>query len=88
MGRITASIQVENLGDVLLAERGFPLPEGIRSLEIEVLVDTGATFLCLPSSAIAALGLSLLDTRRAITANGIVDRRVGLYPPRNPRPAA
>lgn len=76
MGRITARIKVENLGDVFLAERGFPLPEGIRSIEIEALVDTGATFLCLPSSAIAALGLSLLETRRAVTANGIVERRV------------
>ncbi len=41
MGRVIATLRVENFGDVLLAERGFPLPDGIRSVEVESLVDTG-----------------------------------------------
>jgi predicted aspartyl protease len=76
MGRIVAKIKVENLADVLLVERGELSPQEIRHKEIEALVDTGATLLCLPSKTIEDLGLSLLGTRRATTATGVVERRV------------
>lgn len=76
MGRTVTTIKVENLGDVLLAERQGSRGIVIRSIETEALVDTGATLLCLPSSQIAALGLSLLGHRQVSTANGVVERRV------------
>ena len=49
MGRIVAKIKVENLMDVLLAERGDLTYEQVRSIEIDALVETRATLLCLPS---------------------------------------
>ncbi|MFQ6114490.1 MAG: aspartyl protease family protein [bacterium] len=76
MRRIAVKIKVENLMDVLLAERGELSPEQIRSIEIDALVDTGATLLCLPSKTIADLGLSLLGTRTATTARGSIEQRV------------
>jgi len=76
VGRVVIKIKVENLVDVLLAERGELLPEQVRSVEMDALVDTGATLLCLPSKKIAELGLSLLETRTATTATGPADRRI------------
>jgi predicted aspartyl protease len=76
MGRIVAKIKVENLADVLLVERGELSPQEIRHMEMEALVDTGATLLCLPAKAIEDLGLSPLGTRRATTATGLVERTV------------
>ena len=77
MGRIMIRIQVENATDVVRAAAG-DIPEvKVRRIELEALVDTGATLLCLPKSIIDQLGLTLRETRRATTANGIVDR--GIY---------
>lgn len=76
MGRIVAKIKVENLADVLLVERGELSPQEIRHMEMEALVDTGVTLLCLPAKAIEDLGLSPLGTRRATTATGLVERKV------------
>ena len=76
MGRIVTKIKVENLMDVLLAEKGDLSSEQVRSIEIDALVDTGATLLCLPSKTIADLGLSFLGTRTVTTATGSVERRV------------
>jgi hypothetical protein len=59
MGRVTATITVTNEVDKMLAERGFIPAEQIRSITIDnVLVDTGATRLCLPADIIAQLGLT------------------------------
>ena len=69
-------IKVENLMDVLLAERGDLPFEQVRSIEVDALVDTGATLLCLPQKAIYDLGLSFLGTRPAMAATGRVGRRV------------
>ena len=76
MGRIVTKIKVENLMDVLLAEKGDLFPEQVRSIEIDALVDTGATLLCLLSKTIADLGLSFLGTRTVTTATGSIERRV------------
>jgi hypothetical protein len=51
MGIVTTTITVSNLVDEILAERGFIQSEQIRSITINnVLVDTGATRLCLPKN--------------------------------------
>ncbi len=76
MGRIVTKIRVDNLADILLAERGQVAPQQVRSIETDALVDTGATFLCLPSKTITELGLSFLETRIATTATGRVERRI------------
>jgi predicted aspartyl protease len=69
MGRVTVTAKVENLGDLILAQRGLLDSEQIRSIEVnDALVDTGATILSMPKSMIENLGLSLLRARSAVTS--------------------
>jgi predicted aspartyl protease len=60
MGKVTTTITVTNRIDQILVERGFIPANQIRSITLEnVLVDTGATRLCLPANIISDLGLVL-----------------------------
>ena len=70
MGQINAMLKITNLIDQSNAEDGLIKPEQIRSLEISMLVDTGATHLCLPSEAIAQLGLKPIREVLLETAAG------------------
>lgn len=58
-----AKITAENLADVIRAKAGELPEDRVRHIEVEALVDTGATLLCLPKSKIDELGLLLLDKR-------------------------
>ncbi|MGD2180497.1 hypothetical protein WB391_05170 [Lusitaniella coriacea LEGE 07167] len=61
MGKVLTTLTIANRADQILATRQIIPPEQVRSLTLEnVLVDTGATTLCLPTDAIARLGLELL----------------------------
>lgn len=56
MGKVTTTITVTNQVDQILASRGFIPDTQVRSLTLEnVLVDTGATRLCLPADVIEQL---------------------------------
>ena len=58
VGQVHVSITVANHIDQILAERGFIPTEEVRTLALDnVLVDTGATLLCLPTEMIEQLGL-------------------------------
>ena len=73
--RHTTEIELANLEDVALANRGIIAPEEVRRLTVkDALVDTGATRLCLPKPIIEQLGLTPFGNARASTAAGIVDR--------------
>ncbi len=73
--RHTTEIELANLEDVALANRGVISPEEVRRVTIkDALVDTGATRLCLPEPVIEHLGLTPFGNARARTAAGIVDR--------------
>ena len=73
--RHTTEIELANLEDVALANRGVITPEEVRRLTVkDALVDTGATRLCLPEPIIEQLGLTPFGNARARTAAGIVDR--------------
>lgn len=75
MGRITTTLVITNRLDQALAARGFIPPEQVRSITLKnVLVDTGATTLCLPADAIAQLGLEILKEVDVATATGIGTR--------------
>ncbi|NES81001.1 MAG: aspartyl protease [Moorea sp. SIO2B7] len=77
MGKIITSLTVINRADQYVAARGFIPPDQIRSVNLDnVLVDTGATTLCLPSDIIAQLGLELLKEVDVETANGIGKARI------------
>ncbi|MYC75173.1 aspartyl protease [Candidatus Poribacteria bacterium] len=73
--RHTTEIELANLSDLNLADRGIIAPEEVRRVTVkDALVDTGATRLCLPEPIIEQLGLTPFGNARARTAAGIVDR--------------
>ncbi|MCK4343385.1 MAG: aspartyl protease family protein [Phycisphaerae bacterium] len=76
MGRTVEKVTVQSLEDILDARKGKIEEAAIRTVEVEAVVDTGATYLCLPPSAIEQLGLPFSHVRRVQTANGDVQRRV------------
>jgi len=60
IGKVTTTVTVTNRIDQILVERGFIPATQIRSVTLDnVLVDTGATRLCLPENIINDLGLPL-----------------------------
>ena len=77
MGKIVTTLTVTNRADQILANRQVIPPEQVRSMTLEnVLVDTGATTLCLPQAAIVKLGLELLREVDVTTAAGLNKARI------------
>jgi clan AA aspartic protease len=77
MGKIFTTLTVTNRGDESAAARGFISKDQIRSVTLQnVLIDTGATTLCLPKETIAQLGLDLLKEVDVTTATGLSTARV------------
>ncbi|NJL09766.1 MAG: aspartyl protease, partial [Calothrix sp. SM1_7_51] len=77
MGKVLTTLTVINRADQIRSEDGTITPENIRSITLHnVLVDTGATTLCLPADAIAKLGLKLLKEVDVATATGIGKARI------------
>jgi len=77
MGKILTTLTITNRADESAAARGFIATDQVRSVTLhDVLVDTGATTLCLPQDAIAQLGLDLLKEVDVTTATGLSTARV------------
>ncbi|WP_404783970.1 retroviral-like aspartic protease family protein [Altericista sp. CCNU0014] len=77
MGRIITTLVITNRVDEGLSERGFVPKEEVRSVTLKnVLIDTGATTLCLPADVIEQLGLEILRTVEVETATGINQARI------------
>lgn len=77
MGKVFTTLTIINRADQIRAEDGTISPAEVRSLTLEnVLVDTGATTLCLPPEAIAQLGLKILKEVDVATAMGIDKARI------------
>jgi len=72
MGKVMAKIKLSNLFDVSNARRGFLQPDQVRTLEMEGLVDTGATTLIIPAEVAEALGLPEVRRRSVRLADGSV----------------
>ena len=69
MGKVIVKIKLTNHSDLIL--RRLKLAKGKpRAVEVEALVDTGATRLYLKPSVIKKLGLVRSDTVRSKTTNG------------------
>ena len=72
MGQVFTTIKLTNNVDEILAERGFIPKDQVPSITIDnVLVDTGATRLCLPEEIISQLGLRLVGEIEGHTAVGV-----------------
>ncbi|MEO1095164.1 MAG: retroviral-like aspartic protease family protein [Cyanobacteria bacterium J06638_28] len=77
MGKILTTLTITNRADQSAATRGYIPTDQVRSITLEnVLVDTGATTLCLPSEAIQKLGLELLKEVDVATATGLSKARI------------
>jgi clan AA aspartic protease len=77
MGKIVTTLVITNRLDEGLAARGGISNPEIRSVALDnVLVDTGATTLCLPADVIECLGLELLREVDVETAVGISKARI------------
>ncbi len=77
MGQVIITLNATNRIDKMLQMRGFITPEEVRSVTLtDVLVDTGATLLCLPSSVITQLGLVQGGEARVETSAGVQQGRI------------
>ncbi len=77
MGKIHTKLLIINNIDEILSEENLITKDKIRSLLIEdVLIDTGATTLALPSKYIRHLGLKFMKTVAVSTASGISERKI------------
>lgn len=71
MGRVATEIVVENLEDLWDARKGQIANSDVRRVTIpNAVVDTGATFLSLPTRIIQELGLKKSSSRRIMTSKG------------------
>ena len=73
MGKVIVKIKLTNLKDTFLKSAGARKTKP-REVEVEALVDTGATRLYLKPTIIKKLGLERTDTVRSRTTNGDVLR--------------
>src|SRR6266850_869193 len=78
MGKVVVRIKLTNLKDTFLKTAGARKARP-RTVEVEALVDTGATRFYLKPSVIKKLGLERTDTVRSKTTNGDAIR--GKYEP-------
>ncbi len=72
MGRVVATVTVENNEDRLRVDRGELSPDRVRRITVDALVASGATFLCLSGSLIRQLGLPFDRVRETRTISGVM----------------
>jgi clan AA aspartic protease len=70
MAKIMQKIKLSNSHDEENVRRGLSRPDEVRWLEIDALVDTGATMLMLPADVIDRLGLPTAGHRNVRYADG------------------
>ncbi len=75
MGKVIVKIKLTNLKDAFLKTAGARKAKP-REVEVEALVDTGATRLYLKPSVIRALGLEKVHSVISQTSNGPANRSV------------
>jgi len=69
MGSVVVKTRIRNRADQILLERGFLELDRVREVEVDALVDTGATMLVLPKAVVERLGLPIVRTVRATYAD-------------------
>ncbi|MBA4182066.1 MAG: aspartyl protease [Anaerolinea sp.] len=79
MGQVFVRLTITNALDEGRASEGDISPSDVRSVVVEdVMVDTGASHLCLPANVIRALGLKPDRDAVVETASGITPTRIFL----------
>ena len=75
MGRTTEKLIIMNYSDVSKASEGIMDTDQIRIVEIDAIVDTGTTYVCISRDDIERLGLPFHNVVEIKTANGKASRR-------------
>jgi predicted aspartyl protease len=70
MGRVVVDVIIENAEDRDRLERGEITPGQVRRVTVPALMDTGATFFCLPEPLVRQLGLKFHRTKESRTVSG------------------
>jgi clan AA aspartic protease len=76
------NLKLTNANDLMNARGGLIARDAVRHVEVEALVDTGATVLALPEEIVERLGVDLGNKRKARDAMGNmieVGWAMGLY---------
>jgi predicted aspartyl protease len=77
MGRVTVAAKIENVAELMLAEKGIFPADPIHRVEVSgASVPTGATALSMPKSLIDQLALIPFRSRVARTSAGLVEFQV------------
>jgi len=76
MGRITERLIVRNYVDVVKASENLIPSNQVRTVEVDAIVDTGATYVSLSKADIEKLGLPFHNITHIKTANGPANRRI------------
>lgn len=80
MGKVLTKLKLVSLYDLRDFKNNLIKEEEIKTVELEdVIVDSGASMLCLSKDIIEKLNLELLKITKVNTADGIVER--GIYGP-------
>jgi clan AA aspartic protease len=79
MGKVMQKIKLTNYSDIIRAQDGHLAPELIRTIEVDALIDTGASTLILPADVVAKMGFAVVEVRKLRLADGsLIDSpRVG-----------
>jgi clan AA aspartic protease len=70
MGAVMTEVKLWNYTDLEDVRRGLIPPEAVRQVNLEALVDTGAVTLVIPEDVARALGLSVVQVRTVMLADG------------------
>jgi clan AA aspartic protease len=73
MGKVMTKIKLSNAGDLRDIQSGILGLGSERSVELEALVDTGATTLAIPADAVATLGLREFARLKVRLADGRIE---------------
>jgi predicted aspartyl protease len=77
VGQVHARVTVTNGRDAVMHSEALMPADDVRALSLDsVLVDTGATMLCLPGHIIEALGLRPVREVQVETAQGMTTTRI------------
>src|SRR5262249_22968457 len=74
MGKVMPKVRLTNFEDLVALREGRIVAERVRSIEVDALVDTGATMLMIPEDVRVALGLPVTGERSVRYANGSTAR--------------
>ncbi len=70
MGLIYAEIELINGEDIVLARRNYIGEDEIKSMRVNMLVDTGSIYMCINENIQEQLQLPVIEQRKGQLANG------------------